>query len=105
MKRSLWILAAGTLLALGSLNPAVQAANSQQAKMTSCNADAKAKNLSGDERKAFMKSCLSANGGASAATPNSQQQKMKSCNADAKTKGLKGDDRKKYLSDCLKGAS
>jgi hypothetical protein len=30
----------------------------QQEKMKSCNADAKAKNLKGDERKKFMSSCL-----------------------------------------------
>lgn len=102
MKRSLWILAAGALLVLGS-SPAVYAQNSQQAKMTSCNADAKAKSLSGDARKAFMKSCLS--GGSTAAAPNSQQQKMKSCNADATSKGLKGNDRKKFMSGCLKGSS
>lgn len=30
----------------------------QQDKMKSCNADAKAKALKGDERKAFMKECL-----------------------------------------------
>jgi hypothetical protein len=102
MKRSLWILAAGTLLALGSVSPGVHAQNSQQAKMTSCNANAKAKNLSGDARKDFMKSCLSAE--SSVATPNSQQQKMKSCNADASSKGLKGADRRKFMSDCLKAS-
>lgn len=32
---------------------------SQQNKMTTCNKDASAKNLAGDERKKFMKSCLS----------------------------------------------
>jgi hypothetical protein len=32
--------------------------NSQRAKMKSCNADAKTKRLSGDERKTFMISCL-----------------------------------------------
>jgi hypothetical protein len=32
----------------------------QQDKMKSCNADAKTKELKGDERKAFMKSCLKA---------------------------------------------
>ena len=58
MKRSLWILAAGTLLALGSLNPAVQAANSQQQKMKSCNADAKTKGLKGDDRKKYLSDCL-----------------------------------------------
>ena len=31
----------------------------QQQKMKDCNADAKAKDLKGDERKAFMKECLS----------------------------------------------
>lgn len=31
----------------------------QQEKMTSCNADAKAKSLKGDERKTFMSTCLS----------------------------------------------
>ena len=104
MKRFLWMLAASTLLVLGSLSPAVYAQNSQQAKMTSCNADASAKKLSGDDRKAFMKSCLSGSSG-TAATHNSQQEKMKSCNADASSKGLKGDDRKKFMSGCLKGSS
>lgn len=80
-----------------------QADNSQQSKMTSCNADAKAKSLSGDDRKQFMKTCLSA---APAATPvkNSQQAKMTSCNADAKTKGLTGDARKQFMSSCLKSS-
>ena len=38
----------------------------QHAKMTSCNADAKAKALKGAERKAFMSSCLQ--GGTAAAS-------------------------------------
>jgi len=104
MIRSLWVLAAGALLVLGLHSTVVRAENTQQSKMTSCNADAKAKNLAGDDRKAFMKSCLSA-GGAAAAPKNSQQEKMKTCNADAKTKALKGDERKKFMSDCLKGSS
>ena len=33
---------------------------SQQSKMKTCNADAKAKGLKGDERKAFMSECLKA---------------------------------------------
>ena len=32
----------------------------QQNRMKTCNADAKAKNLKGDERKAFMSECLKA---------------------------------------------
>jgi hypothetical protein len=38
--------------------PAAQA--TQQSKMKTCNADAKTKALKGDDRKAFMKECLSA---------------------------------------------
>ena len=106
MKKSLLTVAAGALLAMGAVSFQAQAAdNAQQSKMTSCNADAKTKNLSGDDRKTFMKGCLSANGGAAAtSTLTPQQQKMKTCNADAKTKALKGDDRKKFMSDCLKGS-
>jgi hypothetical protein len=89
--------------AIGAFSMNVRADNSQQDKMTSCNADAKAKNLSGDDRKAFMKSCLSA-APPPAATLNSQQQKMKTCNADAKTQGLSGDARKQFMSNCLKGS-
>ena len=104
MTRSWIVLAASALLALGALSQPVQAENSQNTKMTSCNADAKAKNLAGDERKSFMKSCLSASPPSSGAATNSQQQKMKTCNADAKTKKLAGADRKKYMSDCLKAS-
>ena len=91
----------------------------QQEKMKSCNKEAKAKALKGDERKAFMKSCLSGKASTAPATatvapatakaapaaaskPATQQDKMKSCNAEAKTKALKGDERKKFMSDCLK---
>jgi hypothetical protein len=102
MKRSIWlVMMAAAVLAQPAL---VLADNSQQQKMTSCNADAKTKGLTGDDRKAFMKTCLSAGSGSTDKPLNSQQQKMKSCNADAKTKGLTGDDRKKFMSDCLKGS-
>lgn len=74
----------------------------QQDKMKTCNADAKTKALTGDDRKAFMKTCLSASSTAKATT-NSQQEKMKTCNADAKTKALKGDDRKAFMKTCLSG--
>lgn len=69
----------------------------QQNKMTACNKEASGKK--GDERKAFMKECLSAKPAASDAQ-KAQQTKMKSCNADAK--GMKGDERKKFMSECLK---
>ncbi len=102
MTRSNWLIALGAALAITVTQaPLAQAENSQQSKMTTCNADASSKNLSGDDRKAYMKTCLSAK----AAKTNSQQEKMKSCNADATTKGLKGDDRKSYMKTCLSGSS
>ena len=79
------------------------AATAQQNKMTTCNADATAKSLKGDERKTFMSTCLKAAPAANdakALTP--QQQKMKTCNAEAAKQALKGDERKKFMSECLK---
>lgn len=64
----------------------------QQNKMATCNKDAGEKK--GDERKDFMKTCLSAK-------KMTQQDKMKSCNADPKAKELKGDDRKSFMKTCL----
>lgn len=69
----------------------------QQSKMKSCNADAAGKK--GDDRKAFMKTCLSGGSTMAAAAPMTQQQKMKKCNADAT--GKKGDDRKAFMKTCL----
>ncbi len=89
-------------LALAAASLTAQAADekkptAQQAKMTQCNKEAGDKK--GDERKAFMKTCLSAKkSGAQAKT--SQQEKMKSCNKEAGDK--KGDERKKFMSECLK---
>ncbi len=61
----------------------------QQSKMGTCNASAADKK--GDERKAFMKECLS--------NKPTQQDKMKSCNVDAS--GKKGDERKAFMKECL----
>jgi hypothetical protein len=92
----------GAVLTSALAQPAL-ADNSQQTKMTTCNADAKTKGLTGDDRKTYMKTCLSAGSGTDSKQLNSQQMKMKSCNADAKTKNLTGDDRKAFMSSCLKG--
>jgi len=102
MQKQIIAALAGALLSLTL--PAWSAENSQQTKMTTCNADAKTKRLTGDDRKAFMKSCLSADAPAPA-TGNSQQQKMKTCNSDATAKGLNGDDRKAYMKTCLSSGS
>jgi hypothetical protein len=88
-------LVAGTF----SISPAAdEKMNSQQERMKACNSQAADKK--GDERKAFMSTCLK--GGAPAAMPMTQQEKMKKCNADASAKALKGDERKGFMSECLK---
>ncbi|PWW45556.1 PsiF family protein [Melaminivora alkalimesophila] len=98
------LLAALALAALGlpalAAPPAYEAApapapTAQQAKMKTCNARAKEGGLKGDERKAFMKNCLSAS------KQEKQQAKMKTCNADAGKQGLKGDERKAFMKECL----
>jgi hypothetical protein len=66
----------------------------QQERMKSCNQ--KAGEKKGDERKAFMSSCLK--GEDAKMTP--QQAKMGACNKQAGDK--KGDERKKFMSECLK---
>lgn len=92
---------------LASLGVAMQApaANRQQERMKSCNAQAKSQALSGAERKDFVKRCLGGQDAASEQGLNSQQRKMKSCSAEAKSKGLKGSDRSHFMSGCLKSSS
>nr|WP_159837984.1 PsiF family protein [Burkholderia sp. 8Y] len=77
--------------------------NSQQSKMSDCNKQAGDKK--GDDRKAFMKSCLSATPAAPAAAsaPMTQQQRMTACNSQAS--GKKGDDRKAFMKSCLSSKS
>jgi hypothetical protein len=91
-------------LLIAAVQPAL-AATAQQEKMKTCNADAATKHLQGDDRKTYMKTCLSASGSAAVdkkeLTP--QQQKMSTCSKDAASKKLKGDARKEFMSSCLKG--
>ncbi|GAA5787120.1 hypothetical protein GCM10007860_20150 [Chitiniphilus shinanonensis] len=94
---ALLALLAGLTLAGGA-----QAANDQQNKMATCNKEASAKSLKGDERKKFMSECLKKDSATSSAKPTKQQDKMGYCNKEASAKALKGDDRKKFMSDCLK---
>jgi hypothetical protein len=93
MKSLFTLLALGLALSFGAAH-AADGKTAQQNKMGTCNKDAGDKK--GDERKAFMKECLSAK----PAAPETQQSKMKTCNVDAK--GMKGDERKKFMSECLK---
>ena len=85
------------LLATSVALAADQKANPQQERMKACNAEAGEKKLAGDERKAFMSTCLKGQTPA----PMTQQEKMKVCNKEAGAKALKGDDRKKFMSECL----
>lgn len=90
---SLMLGVTGTALAAG-----------QQSKMKGCNQEAKEMGVKGDERKAFMKKCLSKNyqlksaGGTSSA---GEADKAKACKSEASGKGLKGDARKSFMADCL----
>ena len=89
---------AGAALAQTPAAPA-KTPTPQQQRMADCNKSAEGKK--GDERKAYMSSCLK--GEASPAkqlTP--QQQKMKDCNAKAGEQKLTGDQRKTFMSSCLK---
>ena len=96
------LLVAGMLLALSGAAFAAEP-TAQQNKMKTCNAEATGKK--GDERKAFMKQCLSAKPATPAPVaaepeiPLSQQNKMKKCNNDAV--GKKGDERKVFMKACL----
>ena len=90
------VLATALIVCFWVMTPLALADNPQQQKMKDCNAQASDKK--GDERKAFMKECLSAKP-AKQGTP--QQEKMKTCNKEASGKGLKGDERKKFMSSCL----
>jgi hypothetical protein len=112
MRVSTWLVAAGAVLTVVAGQAAFAQAstattshelNSQQQKMKECAAEGKAKGVKGEERKAFMSSCLSSKG-MSQEDINKQQQKMKTCNADAKTKALKGADYKAFMKSCLSGS-
>jgi len=119
------IVALALAMLVSASTPAL-AESAQQSRMKECNAQAKGK--MGDERKAFMKSCLSGDAAAAAAKAapapaaapaktekapatapelsksgkplTAQQQKMKDCNVEAK--GMKGLERRKFMSGCLK---
>lgn len=104
------VLAASVGAAAFAADPApAKTLTPQQQKMKDCNAQAGDKK--GDERKAFMSTCLKGGATADTATPApaaatpakpTQQQKMKTCNVQATEKHLAGDERKAFMSSCLK---
>lgn len=94
MHKLISVLAIGIALTVGVAHAEEKVKTAQQTKMGTCNAEAGDKK--GDERKTFMKTCLSAK-------PVTQQSKMKTCNMDAGDK--KGEERKAFMSQCLKKSS
>ena len=112
MKHLLSLLAV-SVAALASADAFAADATAQQGKMATCNKDAAAADKKGEERKAFMKECLSAKpAGAALAVPaaaavdpaasKSQGSKLGVCSKEAAEKGLKGAERNAYLSECGK---
>ena len=94
MNKLLILLAACTFAAAAPAFAADTAAapNAQQEKMKACNTKAEGK--TGDDRKKFMSSCLSAK-------PAKPESKMSMCNK--QTAGMSGDARSKAQSECMKG--
>jgi len=79
----------------------------QQLRMKNCNAQAKEEGFKGDERRAFMSTCLRSGADAvasadSAKAPTPAQLKRKACNDEAKAQGLKGDERKEFVRECVR---
>lgn len=80
----------------------------QQMRMKNCNAEAKSQALKGDERKAFMSTCLKSQGKAIAANgddkpaPSPAQITRKACGDEAKSQGLKGEERKEFVRNCVR---
>lgn len=73
--------------------------------MKACSVEAKTQSLKGDERKAFMKTCLKGSPemqAAAAAKKAERKEKMTACNLSAKQQGLKGAERKDHVKTCLK---
>lgn len=90
--KTLIALALASLFAFGTALAADTKMTPQQEKMKACNTEATGK--TGDERKAFMKTCLSAK-------PAKKESKMAMCNK--KTAGMKAEERAKAQSECMKG--
>ena len=96
MKR-IAILLACAALALGAQ------ATTQQDKMKSCNTQATGKK--GDERKAFMKECLSAGGAASAPAAPVADAAAAACDKSAADKKLHGAAAKSHVKKCMADAA
>ena len=77
----------------------------QQQKMATCSREAGEKALKGDERRAFLSTCLKADRAVATTTkPTSAdaatQPKKESCRIEAKRQHLKGEARKTFIGNC-----
>jgi psiF repeat len=92
MNKLIALLALGLSLSLGAAHAADdKAATAQQSKMGTCNKEAGEKK--GDDRKAFMKSCLSAKPAAAAISP--------ACEKSAADKKLAGAAKSSHMKKCM----
>jgi hypothetical protein len=91
MKTLIALTLAG-LFACGSAFAADTKMTPQQEKMKACNAEATGK--TGDERKAFMKTCLS---------PTPPKMQTNNAMSNNNTAGMKAEERAKAQSECMKG--
>lgn len=104
MRKTPGIAAVALFISGLCIAPFAIAEPAQQNKMAACNVQANEKGLGegkGDERKAFMKECMSAKQAKAVKAGGAQQNKMKTCNKEAGEKGLKGDQRRTFMSTCL----
>ncbi|MBK7005600.1 MAG: phosphate starvation-inducible protein PsiF [Burkholderiales bacterium] len=103
MKKLFTLLALGLSLSMGATHAAEAPAakTAQQTKMGTCNAEAKTKALKGDERKAFMKDCLSAKPADGAATAAATPAENPMCEKSAADKKLHGAAKKAHIKKCM----
>jgi hypothetical protein len=92
------------VLVSASAGAAEKQLSSSQERMKTCNAEGKAKGLTGKEFTDFRNSCLKGDTTpAPPAKPMTQQEKMKACNAEGKAKGLTSKEFTDFRNNCLKG--
>lgn len=90
--------------ALAEPSPKKEASPAQKAhreRMSACSKDAKQQGIKGDERKEFMRQCLSE--GKTSATPqdDTERNRKAACRKEARDQGLKGAARKKFMNECV----
>jgi hypothetical protein len=91
MKHTILVLAFFAA-SVGALAQARREATPQQQLVTTCNAEAKNRDLTGEGRNRYISTCLS-NG------RKRLQEVTMACNAEARRKG--GEERRKFMAECL----